>query len=277
MGSSSCLPCPTYWPGLLAAIITLVILSGIGLVTLILVLNLTVAIGTINTIIFYANIIAVNKSALFSTSKVSFASVFISWLNFDLGFDTCILNGMDMYVKTWLQLAFPAYIILLVALIILLSYRFTLFGRLIGKKDPIATLATLVLLSYTKLLQIVIIAFSSATLDYSDNSKVTVWLPDASIEYFSVKHTVLFFAATLIMLVGLVYTSLLLTWQWFQCCLRKRATCIKISYFLEMYHISYVEKHRYWAGLVLLSEYYNYSILFQHLTPTNISVGITFT
>ena len=53
LGSSHCLLCPAYWPGLLVTIVIVFILSGIGLVALLLVLNLTVAIGTLNAIIFY--------------------------------------------------------------------------------------------------------------------------------------------------------------------------------------------------------------------------------
>ena len=112
-------------------------------------------IGTLNAIIFYANIVAANKSAFFP-SGVSPASVFISWLNLDLGFDACFFDGMDTYIKIWLQLAFPAYII---------NYPSSddnransaiismLLGVLLEKKIrwP-CTLATLILLFYTKLL-----------------------------------------------------------------------------------------------------------------------------
>ena len=107
LGSSSCLLCPTYWPGIIVTIITAFILSGLGLVALLLVLNITVATGTLNAIIFYANMMAANKSAMFSSPKVKIASIYISWLNFDIGFDTCFFDGMDMYVKTWFQLSFP--------------------------------------------------------------------------------------------------------------------------------------------------------------------------
>ena len=254
LGSSKCIFCPNYWPGLLIAITVVFILSGIGLVASLLALNLTVAIGTINAIVFHSNIVAANRSALFPPG-VSPASVFISWLNFDFGFDACFFDGMDTYIKTWLQLAFPTYIIILVIVIIQLSYYFNAFGRFIGKKDPVATLATLILLSYTKLLQIIITAFSFATLDYPDGSKKTLWLPDATIEYFSSKHSALFFAATLILLAGLLYTFLLFSWQWFLWCPRKRVKWIgnqKLSSFIEIYFIPYTPKHRYWTGLLLL-------------------------
>ena len=212
LGSSRCIPCPAYWPDLLATIIIAFIISGIGLVAflLALALNLTVAIGTLNAIIFYANIVATNKSALFP-SGIGFASVFISWLNFDLGFDICFFDGMDTYVKTWLQLAFPLYIriFIIVIVIIELSYYFGIFGRLVGKKDPVATLAMLILLSYTKLLQTIIAAFSSATLIYPDGIKKRWWLPDTSVEYFTNKHVMLFLVSILILIAGLVYTLLL--------------------------------------------------------------------
>ena len=255
LGSSLCLPCPTYWPGITVTIITAFMLSGVCLVALLLVLNITVATGTLNAIIFYANIMAANKSAMLSSSKVRFSSILISWLNFDIGFDTCFFDGMDMYVKTWLQLAFPLYIILLVIVIIKLSYHCDAFGHLIGRRDPVATLATLVLLSYAKLLQTIITGFSSATLDYPDGSKKYVWLPDATVEYLTGKHAVLFFVALLILLAGLLYTLLLLTWQCLLHCPRRRIKLImsqKLSSFLQTYHLPYTPKHRYWTGLLLV-------------------------
>ena len=250
LGSSKCVHCPHYWPGLLVTIAIVFILSGIGIVAFLLALNLTVAIGTLNATIFYANILAANKSVLLP-SGVSFASVFISWLNFDIGFDICFFDGMDTYIKTWLQLAFPAYIIILVLLIIQLSYYFDAFGRLVGKKDPVATLATLILLSYTKLLQTIITAFTSATLVYPDGSIKTLWLPDATIEYFTSKHAGLFFIAILILLVGLVYTLLLFSWQWLPG-IGKWIRNQKLRSFMEIYLVPYTPRHRYWTGLLLL-------------------------
>ena len=254
LGSSHCLQCPPHWPGLVATIAVVFILSGMALVAFLLILNLTVAAGTLNAVIFYANVVAASKSVLFPL-RASFASVFISFLNFDLGFDMCFYDGMDTYVKTWLQLAFPAYIILLVALIIKLSYQFTCFGNLIGKKDPVATLATLILLSYTKLLQTIITSFSSATLTYPDGSKKTTWLADATVGYFTTKHAMLFCTSILILLLGLAYTFLLFTWQWILCLPNKHLKWIKnpkVNAFLEVYLIPYAPKQRYWTGLLLL-------------------------
>ena len=254
LGTSRCLSCPNHWPWLVVAIVLVFIVAGIALVILLLVLNMTVAVGTINAIIFYANIVAANRSVVFQTSEISFATVLISWLNFDIGFDACFYDGMDTYIKTWLQLAFPIYIIILVVIIIKLSSISDTFAHLIGKKDPVATLATLVLLSYTKFLQTIITAFSNAILVYPDNSRRYVWLPDATVRYITSRHAFLFIAAIFILLISLVYTLLLFSWQWFLCCPMKRVKWIrnqKLVTFMEMYLIPYTPKHRYWTGLLL--------------------------
>ena len=94
----------------------------------------------------------------------------------------------DTYIKTWLQLAFPVYIISLVIIMIMVSEYFSRFASLIGKRDPVATLATLILLSYAKLLSVTITALSFAILDYPDGSQETVWLPDGNVPYFRGKH-----------------------------------------------------------------------------------------
>ena len=91
----------------------------IALVALLLVLNMTVAVGTLNGLIFYANVVYANKSIYFQFQETNFITVIVSWLNLELGIDICYLAQMDTFGKIWLQLAFPAYVILLVALIII--------------------------------------------------------------------------------------------------------------------------------------------------------------
>ena len=80
------------------------VLAGILLVTLILVLNITIATGNIHGLIFYANIVAANR-AIFFPNLNNFLIVFVSWVNLDLGIETCFYNGMNSQVKVLLQLA----------------------------------------------------------------------------------------------------------------------------------------------------------------------------
>ena len=256
LGSSRCLPCPHYWPALLIAVTIAAILAGIALVVLLLLLNMTVAVGTLNGLIFYANAVHANERILLPFQTRNFITVLISWLNLDLGIDTCYFPGMDTYIKTWLQLAFPAYVILLVALIIIISSYSTKFSNLIGKKDPVATLATLILFSYAKLLELCFRSLSLGILEYPDGSSEMLWLRDATVKYLSGKYISLFIAAVLILLVGLVYTALLFSWQWLLYLPRWRifkwSRNPKIQTFIETYHKPYTPKHRYWTGVLLI-------------------------
>ena len=194
-------------------IILTAILAGIVLVIALLVLNMTVAVGLINGFIFYANIVAANSAIFFPSSEPSFPTVLVAWLNLDIGISACFLNGLDAYIKTWLQLAFSVYVISLIILVIIVSEYSPRFAALIGKKDPIATLATLFLLSYAKMLSITITALSFATLHYPDGEK-TMWRPDGNAYYFKGKHAVLVIMTLLIIIIiGIPYTLLLFLWQ----------------------------------------------------------------
>ena len=125
----------------------------------------------------YVNIIAANFTAFLPIANPNIATVFIyiACLNLDLGIDVCPYTGMDDYIKQWLQLAFPAYIIILVAIVIFISERSSRFARLIRRGNPVATLATLLLLSYAKLLRVIIDIFSFAFLKYPDGSTKMVF------------------------------------------------------------------------------------------------------
>jgi hypothetical protein len=257
LGNTRCILCPKQWPGLLITLILAGILSGLVLIAILQVLNLSVAVGTLNGVIFYANIIAANFSTFIPAAHPNILTVFISWLNLDLGIDVCFINGMNTYVKQWLQLIFPTYIIVLVAMVILISERSARFAKLIGRGNPIATLATLILLSYTKYLRAIIDIFSFAILKYPDDSVRVVWLPDATVRYLSGKHVLLFLVAVLIVILGIVYTFLLFAWQWLQLLPRKRVFqwiwYTRVNSFMDAYFASHTPKHRYWTGLLLIA------------------------
>ena len=130
--------------------------------------NLTVSTGTLNGIIFYANIVRANHAVFFPLGKSGFSSllsVFIAWLNLDLGVEVCLFRGMDAYIRTWLQFLFPIYIWVLVGFMICSSRYSTTIARLSGS-NTVSVLATLdlFLLSYAKLLQTIIAAVSFTTL-----------------------------------------------------------------------------------------------------------------
>ena len=253
-GSSQCQPCQQtsfVWLTLLFA------LAGILLVVFLLLFRFTVAIGSINGLIFYANIVAVNKALLFPSGRANPLLTFIAWLNLDVGIETCYYNEMDMYGRTWLQFIFPLYVWALVALIILVSHYSTYAARIFGR-NPVSVLATLFLLSYTKLLRTIITIFSVGFIEYPE-MKVTkaIWLYDGNINYLQGKHIPLFITALLFLVVlFLPYTFLLLFGQCIRRLPRKRGLgwtrSMVFTSVMDAYHAPYKNKHRYWTGLMLL-------------------------
>ena len=120
LGSNNCIQCPQF--SYLALIIPFAG-AGFGLVALLMVLNLTVSIGTINGLIFYANLVKIseNTGIFFPNGPIPVLSQFISWLNLDFGIETCFYHGMTAYAKMWLQFVFPLYIWFIIATIIVLK------------------------------------------------------------------------------------------------------------------------------------------------------------
>ena len=137
-------------------------LAGLGLIFLLTFCNLTVAQGTINGLIFYANIVHTNRAIFFPTGKINVLTIFIAWFNLDLGIQTCFYDGLDAYAMTWLQFAFPIYLSVIVGVMVVTSRQYTVAARIFGTANAPRALATLFLLSYAKL-QRTIITITSFT------------------------------------------------------------------------------------------------------------------
>ena len=253
LGTSRCRKCSNIYFLLLIPFA----LAGIVLVVFILLVNITIATGTIHGLIFYANVLAANKAIFLPFTTPNFLTVFISWVNLDLGIETCFCSQMSSQAKVLLQLVFPTYLFLLIFLIIILSRYFDLFSKLLSNRNPVAALATLIVLSYSKLLQFIIAALQNTVLDYPNGSQKRVWLYDANVQYFTPSHTPRFVAAAIILSAGGMFTVLLFFSQWLPRCsnwkLMKWTRNTKYTGFMDAYHAPFTPKHRYWVGLLLFA------------------------
>ena len=169
-----------------------------------------------------------NEHLLFP-EKNSPLTIFISWLNLDLGIETCFFNGLSAYSKVWLQFVFPLYIWSIAGFIIALSKYSNCVAKVMGN-NSVPVLATLFHLSYAKLLHTIILALSFSILTTMDSSKA-VWSSDGHLDYLGPKHAPLFFVAlaTLIFL-WLPYTLVLFLGQWLYWCKSQLVTRI-LSHF----------------------------------------------
>ena len=260
LGSSRCLKCSNYWLILLIPFS----LAGIALVTLLLMLDINVSKGTLNGIVFYSNIVIANRAILIPLGKYNFLAMFISWLSLDLGIETCFADGLDTYSKAWLQFVFPTYIFILVFVIIVVCQYSQKFSNLLGGRNPIATLATLVWLSNAKYFRTILSVMSFTYLKYPNNVTMSLWLPDGNVHYLKGKHIPLFLVSLFILIAAMVYILVLLSWQWLLCLPKCKILFwvrnTKLMSLMDAYHAPYKGKHRYWPGLLLLISVVQYFI-----------------
>ena len=244
------------------AFVLLFAFAGVVLVVIILILHLTINIGTLNGLIFYANIVHSNHQMFFTYARetTSFCTVFIAWLNLDLGIESCFYYGMDIYAYSWLQFVFPFYIWFLIGAIIFVSRYSKRVSKYLGQ-NPVAALATLLFVSYGKILNAIItpLSLTHLTLYSSNGSSYTqkVWLYDGGIEYLKdLKHSVLaIFSILTLLVVFLPYTFLLLCGHWLMAYSDKwfLSWLNRIKPFMDVYYAPFKKEARYWIGLILLS------------------------
>ena len=227
-------------------------LAGIALVVVLMCLNLSV---TINGLLFYANIVKLNEIFFFPNGSVPVVSQFISWLNLDLGIEVCLFDGLDGYWNTWLQYVFPAYLFLLMGCIIVGCRYSAWLCRLCGS-HAVPALATLFLMSYTKILLTVTNALSMSQLPCND-SILTVWSVDGNIEYGSIKHLILVVFSCGVLVIGLAYPVLVLSFPLLErfshkCIPHKWNLVAKFKPLLDAYGGPYKDKYRFWTGVTLI-------------------------
>ena len=268
LGTNQCLHCSNSYLALLLPFA----LAGPVLLCFIKGLDLTISEGILNGLIFYANVVKANEHLLFE-KQTNILSVFISWLNLDLGIETCFFNGLTAYWKTWLQFVFPVYIWCIAGLIIILAkYSDKVNVVKVMGDNSVPVLATLFLLSYAKLLRAVITALSFTLLSTTHGSKA-VWSADGNLDYLGPEHAPLFVVAVATLLfLWLPYTLLLFLGQWLHRCNCRLIIrmMIRLKPFLDAHFGALKGNHRYWFGALLLVR--ALILLMSALIPVNRSI-----
>ena len=284
LGSNRCLPgCTNNRLSLVVAFAA----AGIALVFFIKILNLTVCQGTLNGLIFYANIIGAQPTLVLPTRGSSasravstFLSVFISWLNLDLGIETCFFHNMDAYAKAWLQYTFPVYVWIISLFIILLSKYSMRASRFFGN-NSVPVLATLILLSYAKLLRAVISPLSVSHIQFLNGTRIPVWERDGNLHYLTGKHIPLVVLALTVLIVLIIpFTFVIILIQWLNRGTHYRVLCwvTKLKPFFDAFTGPLKDNHRYWVGVLLLARCVILLIVFVYTSNGNdtASVSVTF-
>ena len=234
------------------------VLAGLILVVLLFALRLTVATGTINGVIFYANMVSLSMDQLTQDHKGSYSAlsrVIISLFNLDLGFPLCFYKGMTTTAKVGFQFMFPVYIWSIVIGMIIISNYSVRISNLIAKSS-VQVLATLLYLSYSKLLRTVIDVLTYSTLHsitYDlDNSytisEQTVWYYNGEDHYSHGVHVFCLFLATAFTVLFLLPYTVLVTFSY---CFMRFKSIHKFKPLIDAYCGPFKDKWRFWFGLRL--------------------------
>ena len=258
MGSNKCGQCHNNC--MIIGWIALFAVMGVLLVVLLIALNLTVSVGTLNGLLFYANIVKLYEPVFSRKGTLPVLSQVTSWINLDFGFEVCFYNGMDSYAKQWLQFAFPLYLWIIIFIIIQLCKRYGKISKVMGT-NVVPVLSTLTFLSYTKLVRTIVIVLHKreVTLHCTNESvrSVSLWYEDPNVEYAKGKHAGLFgFALLVSVLFVIPYTLFLLCHP----VLEKYLSHFKLfkswSRFkpiIDAYSGPMKDDYRFWPGLLLVT------------------------
>ena len=260
VGSPECLQCNNWW----LLTIPLYALLGVAIVFLLLILQLTVAQGTINGLIFYATLLNVDTYTLLTGyNGAEWSVIVLSLLNFELGFPVCLYNGLNEIDKALLSIVFPIYILLLAVGFVYVSrhsYRFASWTS----RSAIPVLATLIYITYYKLLRFSVngLTYGVIQLQYPPGQSQRVWYYDGSIHYLhDWKHLLLFFMVLVVICVFILPYGVVLTGIRF---FNRFRIINKFKPLIDAYCAPYKDRYRFWFGArlwVLVVTYVLFAIL----------------
>ena len=243
----------------LSFLIPLFFLSGWLIIMLLTALNMTVAEGTINGLVIYANAIYAYQKIIPHPHSIfkRICWTFIALLNFDVGFEMCYYDGMDSYQKLWILYGYTFYLITLQITIVLLCRRFVMCTRLF-RKNVVQVLATLLFLMYAPIIEALVNTFARSILtvfniNNTELEKRSVCIFDGNVTYLGAKHSPLFVIA-LVYSIGLTLFTLSLL---FNQCLQRRSNLFCFQWverwrpFFEAYTGPCNNNFRFWPGFLM--------------------------
>ena len=235
--------------------------------------------GTINGFLFFVNVVKIYEPVFLDTNGRNVVLEYaLSWANLDLGIYTCFFHGLNTCQKVGLQFAFPLYLLLLVLLIVAACrcgqwvgfrslpwvVKFSDTTTLLMGSKIVPVLATLLLLSYTKVITAIILIYQKADIEvYDSNGNVSdfqinsVWYANGSVGYLTQCHAVMFGLTTAIVVpLVFVFTAFLMLFPLMERHLPRlsywRLWHIRLKPWYDAYGGPYKDEYRFWTGLLLL-------------------------
>ena len=249
-GSVACKECSSFW--ILTVFIYMII--GIILVMVIDKLDLTVTNGTINGIIFYAQMTAITTNIFSMERGIDYAASLVRFINLEIGIPipVCFYDGMTTLSEYVLQVVFPLYLGFIVIFTVCLAKCYSIEKK-INISNSVNIFVTLIYLSYGKVLTTILFLLTPLALNIEEGKDIVtqrvVWYYDGMQGYFGGVHLIIGLIAVLIFLVFIIpYQFLILFSQW---CLKFRF----LAYYLPIVDANvapFKDKYRFWFGMRLI-------------------------
>ena len=255
LGSTACQICHNYtlW------YLVLYFASGMVIVMLIFTFQIFISSGYLNGPIFYANVVSTFAASIYPLNIIRYqnvAFIIISFLNLDIGFETCFYDGMSQLAYTGLKLTYPFYLLLIISGI---AFAAKFCPRRLLKLEslkPVRAIATVLFLSFNTIFQSVtrILAFAILTYKGRDTEiKEFLWLLDPSVRYGSGGHGVLVAISVLLFIfVLLPQVFLLIFYKQLQKVKWINKRLQKWWPFFDAFQNPFVGPLRFWIGVQLL-------------------------
>ena len=257
VGTAECVRCQNSFPGLAGIFIAPIV--GFLCIVFIIACDITITDCTLSGLIFYANIVKLDRLSG-APNQNSLLRFFIEWLNIEPGVGGhCFYKGYDEYTRTLLQFPTPLYLWIVIGIMIFLSSKSTRIANLVGR-NAVKVLATLFLLSYTKIIQAGVDVFTCAGIIYPSPNKTIFlkehWYKDGNVPCWQGKHLGLVVIGALFGIAALIYTLILLFVQPLQRYSHHRPLkwVARLKPFIDAYTCPHVikDRYRFWMGLLLL-------------------------
>ncbi len=224
--------------------------------------NFTITDGTLSGFLFYVSMFHLSENIFlrgFSDRLIKYADL-LAWLNFEIGLSTCFYNEFNAFGQVILRFIIPCVAWTVLGLLIFISSKSSRVTRLIGN-NSVKILATIIMVSYTTIIQTEVTVFSCSTISYptllpNDTIVKHHWQADGNVLCWQGKHWVLVVIGVLFGVATVLYTLTLLFIQPLQRYSHVRGLrwVAKLKPFFDAYTSPHIIKPRYqfWNGLLLL-------------------------
>ncbi len=265
--SSNCWRCDS---NLTLLLIPLFGVAGILVIIFVAFLDISVAEGYLGGFIFYCNCLNYFLPYVTPTYPIDYVFILASWVNLDVGIQSCFYPGMTELEKVGLRYIFPAYLYLLMFLVVILARYSKRFASIPFSASK--TFATLFLLTYFSIsgTSITLLGFSRiAVTDEMSGDKMTYygWYADITQPYGQGLHGFFVFLASVLVVTYILPIPILLM---FPSLLYRFPYTYKVKPILDAFWNPYKPSFRFWLGARSLFRILTFFIGVYVKFPTNV-------